>query len=241
MKLRRRSRRGGDSSARDDRAVTSSEWFWCELDLRAQRWDALEHVFYEDWTRGRLRVDQLASYAEEFDHLVAAHETGWDHAARKAGSGIHGVAIAHAAEQAPRLHLWRAFARATGWDLATDYWYGADPHPATRECARLWSGDESRPLAVDLLTLYLIEVTQRSLSIALLEGLRHHYHLLADDATMYFRIQARDSRVHAVVARAALQAADGWVDPFKLLSHAEALHRAYWEMVDTLAHSGSSS
>ena len=167
-------------------------------------------------------------------------EIGWDHAARKAGTGIHGLAIARAAEEAPRLDLWRAFSRATGWDIPADYWYGADPYPATRACASIWSGDENRPLAVDLLTLYVIETTQRALSVALLDGLERHYGLTGGDATMYFRIQARDSRAHATVARSALQASYDAVDPFKLLSHAQALHRASWEMLDSIAHSAFS-
>ena len=190
--------------------------------------------FYAKWTRGRLGVGELASYAEEFDRLLGALQTGWGHAARKTGGGIDGVAIAHAAEETPRRDLWRAFARATGWDLPADYWYGAHPYAATRASARIWSGEENRPLVLDLLTLHVVETTQSVLSVALLDGLRRHYGGIGD-AAMYFRIQERDSRAHATVARAALQASLDAVDPFTLLSHAAAVHRAYWEMLDSVA------
>jgi pyrroloquinoline quinone (PQQ) biosynthesis protein C len=234
MKLRLKFPRRVDDLGTDHAATATTEWFWCELELLAQQWDPLAHRFYADWTRGQLRVAELASYAEEFDHLVAALEVGWCHAARKAGPGIDSLAIAHAAEEASRLELWHAFSRATGWDLAADYWYGADSHLSTRACAGLWSGDATRPLTVDLLTLYVIETTQRAVSLALLDGLRCHYHL-TEVATAYFRVQIRDSRAHAAVTRTALESRYDSADPFKLLEHARAVHRAYWEMLDTIA------
>ena len=224
----------------DDRAPPNTEWFWRELELLARRWDPLGHRFYTDWICGRLALGELALYAEEFDHLVAALETGWGHAARKAGPGLHGLAIAHAAEEAPLCDLWRVFAGVTGWDLAADYWYGIDPYPATRACASIWSGDETRPLVVDLLTLYVIETTQRGLAPALLHGLQRHHAHIAGDAAMYFRARARDSRAHAIVARAALQARYDSLDPSELRSHALAAHRAYWEMLDSIADSAPS-
>lgn len=210
------------------------DWFWAELAHLRDRWDVLRHPFYVRWSSGELSHRELASYVEEYDHLVVAiADLSWQ-AAHKADRPLALLLEDQAAAETDQIELWREFARATGWTPEASWAYGADPHRATAECANSWAGSPDRPLAHDLVTLYAVEGSQAEIAAAKLDGLVHYYGFDEGSATEYFRTHVRVDRAHAALARAALEDVLIAADPFSLLTQAETAHRTYWHMLDAI-------
>jgi pyrroloquinoline quinone (PQQ) biosynthesis protein C len=216
------------------RQPVDTEWFWTELRLLGERWNALGHPFYGRWTAGRLTSRELQMYAEEYDHLVVALAAVSRNAAAKADRPTAGALDRHAHEERAHIELWRAFSTATGWGPESAWAYGSDPLPETVRCARAWLGEGSRSLAADLVSLYAIEAPQPDIARAKLDGLLSAYGFREGPATEYFRLHIERDRDHAAVARAALEGMLRSVDAFQLLAQAEAVHRAYWTMLDEI-------
>src|SRR5207247_128056 len=92
------------------------------IDEARRSWDVLRHPFYTRWERGELRREELAFYAGEYRHAVAALAR----AADAAGD------VEHAREEAEHLSLWDDFAAAL--DAPLD----RDPTAETEACADAW-------------------------------------------------------------------------------------------------------
>ena len=45
---------------------------WTRLEQARARWNVLEHPFYERWSRGELRRDELAAYSGQYRYAVVA-------------------------------------------------------------------------------------------------------------------------------------------------------------------------
>jgi pyrroloquinoline quinone (PQQ) biosynthesis protein C len=220
------------NEVRTDRHPVDREWFWTELRLLRERWNVLRHPFYVRWTSGALIRRDLQIYAEEYDHLVVALAVISRHAADKASDLLADALSRHAEEERAHIELWRAFASATGW-CRESYWaYASDPLPETIRCARDWVGEKSRPLGTDLVTLYVIEAPQPKIARSKLQGLLDAYGFREGSATQYFRLHIELDRDHAALAQAALEGCLRSADPFALLAQADAVHRAYWAMLD---------
>ena len=72
-----------------------------QIDEARERWNVLRHPFYTRWERGELTRDELAFYAGEYRHAVAALAE----AASAAGDAEH------AREEADHVALWDALSR----------------------------------------------------------------------------------------------------------------------------------
>jgi pyrroloquinoline-quinone synthase len=82
------------------------------LDETRRATNVLEHPFYLRWSAGELSARELARYAGEYRHAVAALAETSALAAREAPAGHIDELSAHAREEAAHVALWDAFARA---------------------------------------------------------------------------------------------------------------------------------
>jgi pyrroloquinoline-quinone synthase len=191
------------------------------LDAARDRWNVLKHPFYERWSRGELEREELAFYAGQYRHAVAALAEATELAARAAGPELRGELEEHAAEERAHVALWDAFADAAGAEP------DAAPVPETRECVAAWtSGDR---LDEHLAVLYVLEASQPAISETKLEGLAGHYGMSAEGAaTAYFRLHSERDHEHAAQSRRALADADG----DRLVELAEAALAGNWRLLD---------
>jgi pyrroloquinoline-quinone synthase len=199
--------------------------FWSRLADVHDRWNVLEHPFYVRWSRGELTRDELAHYAGQYRHAVAALAEAAGGAARAAAGDERAALAAHAGEEAAHVALWDAFAGAAGTD-------GPQPaEPETEECARAWAGD-GRDLLGHLVAMHAIEAAQPAISRAKSDGLRAHYGLEAGPATAYFDLHAERDGEHAAHGRDLIAARLAGADEDRLVDEAERVLRANWVLLD---------
>ena len=188
------------------------------LDEARRRRNILEHPFYTRWERGELTREELADYAGEYRHAVAALAAAADTAAPLAGSE-------HAAEERLHVDLWDDFASTL--DAERD----RAPRPETERCVVAWTAaaDPLEALAV----LYAIEAGQPEVSTTKLDGLVEHYGFERSGAgTAYFRVHAELDHEHAAHSRELLEAHASPADEDRLVAAAEAALDGNWTLLD---------
>lgn len=189
-----------------------------ESDLGRVGSNVLEHPFCARWAAGELSGAEIAAYASEYDHAVAAIAA----AAARAAALDPRFADA-AAEELRQLGSWRAFSRAVGWGGIAAWTYGEEPLAGTEECARVWSGDGLETLAELLGTLAAIDATQAAVGEVMLSGLVRHYGFERGEAgTEYFRL-------HATLPEA--ESSD----------HDEEVNGTYWKLLDGVEMLGAAA
>jgi pyrroloquinoline-quinone synthase len=194
-----------------------------EIEAARERWDVLQHPFYQRWSQGELSREELATYAGQYRHAVVALAEASQRAA-DAAPPADGLG-AHAVEEAEHVALWDAFAREVGGDA------DAAPTAETRACAEAWSG-EGRSLSEHLVALYAIEAAQPAISETKRAGLLRFYDVDEGPATAYFDVHAELDHEHAAADRALLEQRAADADPVALAATAEAVLRANWELLD---------
>ena len=184
------------------------------LDAARERWDVLKHPFYERWERGDLSRDELAFYAGEYRHAVAA----------LARTATAGGSEEHAAEERAHIDLWDDFAAALKAPL------DREPTEETKQCVDSWTSDDPLEAAA---IMYAVESGQPAISSTKLAGLVEHYSFAADSrGAGYFALHAERDREHAAEARGFLEAAATAEDAERLVSAAEAALEGNWRLLD---------
>ncbi len=204
--------------------------YWRGVGERQARRDVVDHPFYRRWTNGELRSDELADYASEYEHAVLATAAAWRRAAELGGSRFD----RRAAEAEAQVRLWRAFAKRAGWGGWGAWTYGEDPLPATAECSRAWAGDADRSLAEHLVTLGAIESLSAATCRLKLAGLLDHYGFEDGPATEYLWRQATVDGEKGLATRGWLSGLVLDSDPGSQLEQVDAVHRAYWSMLEEI-------
>jgi pyrroloquinoline-quinone synthase len=199
---------------------------WSRIEQARTRWNVLEHPFYERWSRGELRRDELAAYAGEYHHAVVALAQASAAVASAADPGARPDLERHAAEEAAHVELWDDFARAVGGEPAIE------PAAETAACARAWAGGPARPLLHGLVALYAIESGQPQLAETKRTGLKAYYGIHEGPATAYFDLHAELDREHAAADRELIEERLAGADVEALAAEAEAVLRANWELLD---------
>jgi pyrroloquinoline-quinone synthase len=199
--------------------------FFAALEDVRQRWNVLQHPFYERWSRGELSREELAAYSGQYRHAVVALAEASDAAARAAEPEIQAGLDAHAQEEAAHVALWDGFVDAVGGDS------GAEPNAETAECARVWA-DADRSFLGTLVALYAIESGQPAISETKRDGLAAHYGLAEGPAVEYFELHARRDHEHAAEARALVEPRLAGADVDALLAEAERVLEANWGLLD---------
>lgn len=203
------------------------------LDRARATTNVLEHPFYERWSAGELRADELGVYAGEYRHaVVALAEASALAATSVASEHRHGLER-HAEEEAAHVGLWDRFAEAAS---------GLPAEPAsvpataqTRACAEAWTAgqDALEHLAV----LYAIEASQPEIARTKLEGLVQHYGYAPEGpAVEYFTLHERLDVEHARQAQdLIMELLDGREDreavAERMVARAEAALRGNWELL----------
>lgn len=179
----------------------------------SDRWNVLRHPFYRRWECGELTRDELAYYAGEYRHAVAALA---DLAAAASDPG-------HAAEEAAHVSLWDDFAEELGADVARA------PRAETRTCVRSWTASGLEGVAA----LFAIESAQPEISRTKLEGLVRWYGFEPQSkGTRYFELHAERDHEHAELSRGVLAERATADEEDALVAAAEAALRGNWELLD---------
>ena len=197
--------------------------FFARVESLRERWNVLEHSFYQRWSDGSLGRDELAFYAGEYRHAVVALGDAVGAAAAQPGAPRE-VLAEHAAEERSHVGLWDDFARALDADTARA------PRPETQACAESWTA--GRDALEGLVAAYTIESGQPAISETKLAGLTRHYGFEEGPATEYFALHSERDHEHASQSRELIEERLADADLDRLLEVAEGVLRGNWELLD---------
>jgi pyrroloquinoline-quinone synthase len=198
--------------------------FFDRLEAVRERWNVLEHSFYQRWSRGELTPGELACYAGEYRHAVQALADAVSAAAQAAEPAIRAGLQGHAAEEAAHVGLWDDFADAVGAGV------DREPRRETVECVESWTA--GRSALEGLVAAYAIESGQPEISRTKLRGLVEHYGLSEGPATDYFSLHAERDEEHAAHSRMLIEERLQGADHERLLEVAEGALKGNWTLLD---------
>jgi pyrroloquinoline-quinone synthase len=201
-----------------------SDRIWQRIEETRERWNVLEHPFYERWSAGELGREELARYSGQYRHAVEAIAR-LSAAVAEAAPGEERAALRrHAAEEAGHVALWDGFVEAVGGEA------GAKPTAETVECVNEWTkADGALP---QLVRLYAIESAQPAISHTKRAGLAEHYGIGDGPGNEYFRVHEQADVGHAEAGRAMIERHLAGVDEGELVQAAERAFRANWRLLD---------
>ena len=201
-----------------------SDSIWQRIEEARERWNVLEHPFYQRWSAGELSGEDLARYSGQYRHATEAIAR-LSAAVAAAAPGEERAALRrHAAEEAGHVALWNGFVEAVGGQA------DAAPSAETLACVEEWTTADG--VLPQLVRLYAIESGQPSISRTKREGLARHYGIGDGPGNEYFRVHERADVEHAQEGRAAIERhlPDGRED--ELAAAAEGVFRANWRLLD---------
>ena len=199
--------------------------FFERLEAVRDRWNVLEHPFYQRWSNGDLTADELSFYAGEYRHAVVALAEAVEATARASDPALKAELEEHVAEELAHVDLWDEFTQAVGTESRSQ------PRAETAECVEAWTGGAD--LLGGLVTLYTIESGQPAISQTKLEGLVEHYGMAPEGpATAYFELHAELDREHAAHSKRLIEDRLEGADQDALIERAEAVLRGNWTLLD---------
>jgi pyrroloquinoline-quinone synthase len=204
-----------------------SEGMWERIEAARERWNVLEHPFYQRWSAGELSRSELARYSGQYRHATQAIATLSAAVAERAPEGERGRLRRHAREEAEHIALWDGFVEAVGGEV------GAEPTAETRECVRTWTAGAD--YLSQLVRLYAIESGQPPISQTKREGLAAHYGVGDGPGNAYFRVHEQADVEHAADGRSLIGRHLEGADPDELVAAAEAAFKANWRLLDGVA------
>jgi pyrroloquinoline-quinone synthase len=197
---------------------------WQRIEEARDRWNVLEHPFYQRWSAGELSRDELARYAGQYRHATAAIARLSADLADSAPDAERAGLRRHAEEETGHIALWDGFVEAVGGEVA------AEPTAETRECVEAWTAGDDR--VSQLVRLYAIESGQPPISQTKREGLAAHYGIGDGPGNEYFRVHERADVEHAEEGRSLIESHLADADPEALVAAAEAAFKANWRLLD---------
>jgi pyrroloquinoline-quinone synthase len=201
-----------------------SNGVWERIELARERWNVLEHPFYQRWSAGELTREELAAYSGQYRHATVAIASLSASVAGSAPEAERGPLRRHATEEADHVALWDAFVGAVGGDTS------AAPTPETSECVAAWTAEDDR--LAQLVRLYAIESGQPAISRTKREGLAAHYGIGDGAGNEYFRLHEKADLHHAAEGRSLIEAHLSKADPDALVAAAEEAFKANWRLLD---------
>jgi pyrroloquinoline-quinone synthase len=197
---------------------------WARIEQARERWNVLEHPFYQRWSAGELTPEELADYSGQYRHATAAIASLSAAVAETAPDAERDGLRRHAAEEEAHIALWDGFVDAVGGDSA------AAPNAETAECVAAWTAADDR--VSQLVRLYAIESGQPQISKTKREGLVEHYGIGDGPGNEYFRLHEKADVHHAAEGRALIERHLADADADALVIAAEAAFKANWRLLD---------
>ena len=197
---------------------------WQKIEQARDRWNVLEHPFYQRWSAGELSREELAHYSGQYRHATAALARLSADVADSAPDSERSELRLHAEEEASHIALWDGFVEAVGGEVA------AEPTAETQECVDAWTANDDR--VAKLVRLYAIESGQPAISKTKREGLAAHYGIGDGPGNEYFRIHEEADVDHAAEGRSLIEAHLADADPEVLVAAAESVFKANWRLLD---------
>ncbi len=198
--------------------------FFDRLEPLRERWNVLEHSFYQRWSAGTLEREELAFYAGEYRHAVIALAEAVEAAAQASEPEAMAQLSEHAAEEAAHVGLWDSFAEALDADL------DRPARPETEGCRAAWTA--GRDELEHMVAAFTIESGQPAVAATKLAGLSERYRFKAGPATEYFSVHAERDQEHAAQMRGLIEERLADADLDRLLEVAEGVLRGNWELLD---------
>ncbi len=166
---------------------------WSRIEATISRHDLLQHPFYQAWTEGKLRAEDLRRYAHDYYHQVAAFPTYLSTLhARLADGPLRRAVLANLCEEeiegTPHSELWLDFAEGMG--AARDEVRAGAPSESTQALVDTFREIAAKrsPLAA-LGAFYAYESQVARIAGTKADGLRERY--AADAKTCnYFTLHA---------------------------------------------------
>ncbi len=216
----------------------SATVFFQALEGRIERYDLLQHPFYQAWSKGELTRGDLREYASEYWHHVAAFPAYLSALHSNLPDGkLRRVVLENLADEeglddgAPHSDLWMDFARGMGASAneVRDRETSTETHALMSHFRMEMQGSPAAALAA----LYTYESRVPAIAKTKNDGLKHHYG--ADDKTRrYFTVHTTADVHHARVWRNALaeELAHHPEQTEAALDAAEDAARALWAALD---------
>lgn len=198
--------------------------FFDRLQPLRDRWNVLEHPFYQRWSEGTLEREELSFYAGEYRHAVIALAEAVDAAARASRPEAEAQLAEHASEEAEHVDLWDGFAEALHADL------DREPLPETVACREAWTA--GRDELENMVAAFTIESGQPAIAATKLTGLRERYGFEEGPATEYFSQHSDRDHEHAAQMRDLIEERLADADLDRLLAVAEGVLRGNWGLLD---------
>ena len=216
----------------------SSAVFFQALDGRLDRYDLLQHPFYQAWSKGELTREDLREYAAEYWHHVSAFPAYLSALHSRLPDGkLRRIVLGNLAEEEglydglPHSNLWMDFARGMGVQEADVR--AREIGTQTRALLEHFREAMQGSPAAALTALYAYESRVPAIAKTKDEGLQQHYG--ADDTTRrYFTVHRLADVHHARVWRNALAAelAAHPEETESALAAGEDAARALWATLD---------
>jgi pyrroloquinoline-quinone synthase len=203
---------------------------WQRIEQARNRWNVLEHPFYQRWSAGELSREELARYSSQYRHATAALARLCADVADSAPEEERAELRRHADEEKAHIALWDGFVEAVGGEV------GAEPTAETQECVDTWSAGEDR--LSKLVRLYAIESGQPAISRTKRKGLAAHYEIGDGPGNEYFRVHEIADVGHATEGRSLIEAHLAGADPDALVEAAEAVFKTNWRLLDGVEAAG---
>jgi pyrroloquinoline-quinone synthase len=197
---------------------------WKRIEQARDRWNVLEHPFYQRWSAGELSREELAHYSGQYRHATAALARLCADVADSAPDSERSELRRHAEEEASHIALWDGFVEAVGGEVA------AEPTAETQECVDAWTVSDDR--VSQLVRLFAIESGQPAISKTKREGLAAHYGIGDGPGNEYFRVHEAADVDHAAEGRSLIEAHLADADPEALVAAAESVFKANWRLLD---------
>ena len=197
---------------------------WQRIEQARDRWNVLEHPFYQRWSAGELSREELADYSGQYRHATAALARLCADVADSAPDSERSELRRHAEEEASHIALWDGFVEAVGGEVA------AEPTAETQECVEAWTASDDR--VSQLVRLYAVESGQPAISRTKREGLAAHYGIGDGPGNEYFRVHEEADVDHAAEGRSLIEAHLADADPEALVAAAESVFKANWRLLD---------
>ena len=204
---------------------------WQRIEQARDRWNVLEHPFYQRWSAGELSAEELAHYSGQYRHATAALARLTADVAESAPESERAELRLHAEEEKAHIALWDGFVEAVGGEVA------AAPNPETKECVDTWTASDDR--LSQLVRVYAVESGQPAISKTKREGLADHYGVGDGPGNEYFRVHEKADVVHAAEGRSLIEAHLADADPDRLVEAAESVFKANWRLLDGVTAAAS--